>query len=291
MGEITGIAWTDSTMNFWEGCTKVGPGCDNCYAAERDVRFHDGSHWGAGAPRRQMSQHTRNNPLRWQKGAAEFQRLRGHPQRVFCSSLADIFDNEVPAEWRAEAFAMMEATPDLRWQLCTKRVSNVAKMVPDRWTAPGGWPANVGLLITTVTAAEIARDVPRLLDLKDAYKLPWVGLSVEPMIEDVVPALKALRQGPELERIGCKITDLDWVIFGGESGPNARDFYMMWALHGIAWCRHYGIAAFFKQMGARPHYASGTRIELKDKSGSDPSEWPATDGDLLHTREFPAALC
>ncbi len=63
MSETTEIAWCDSTVNFWEGCTKVGPGCDFCYAEDRDKRYHGGEHWGVGAPRRQMSQHTRNNAI------------------------------------------------------------------------------------------------------------------------------------------------------------------------------------------------------------------------------------
>lgn len=127
MAEVTGIEWTNSTYNPWEGCTKVGPGCDFCYAEARDNRYHGGEHWGPGAPRRQMSLHTRNAPLRWQREAGAFLAEHGHPRRVFCASLADIFDNEVDDQWRADAFALMEATPDLRWQLCTKRVSNICE--------------------------------------------------------------------------------------------------------------------------------------------------------------------
>lgn len=210
MGEMTGIAWTDSTMNWWEGCTKVGPGCDHCYAETRDKRYHGGEHWGPGAPRRQMSQHTRNNLARWQKQAPAFMAEHGRPRRVFCSSLSDIFDNEVADEWRAEAFTAMEAAPDVRIQICTKRISNVAKMAPEHW-APNmehgpRWPRNVGLLITVVTPEEIARDVPRLVELKRRFGIPWVGLSVEPMIANVAPALRAL--GPALQQV-------DWAIFWG----------------------------------------------------------------------------
>lgn len=291
MGDVTGIAWTDSTMNWWEGCTKVGPGCDHCYAETRDKRYHAGAHWGAGAPRRQMSQHTRNNPMRWQKNAAEFQRLRGHPQRVFASSLSDMFDNEVPDAWRAEAFAAMEATPGLRWQICTKRISNLPKMVPARWRnydSPSDiisltrtWPRNVGVLITTVTPEEIARDVPRLVDFKRRFGIPWVGLSIEPMIADVAGALLAL--GPMLREV-------DWAIMGGESGPDARRCELLWITKAVEVCKVNGVAPFVKQLGARC-YVGTARVVTMDPAGKDPAEWPVDQQGLILTREFPEAQC
>lgn len=291
MGEKTGISWTDSTMNFWEGCTKVGPGCDHCYAEARDVRWHDGSHWGAGAPRRQMSQHTRNNPFRWERDAAEFMRLRGRHQRVFTSSLADIFDNEVDDAWRAEAFNTMQGTPSLRWQVCTKRVSNIAKMVPWeplpslRATTRGAaevpymstirpWPRNVGVLITVVTPEEVLRDGPRLTDLKREFDIPWVGFSIEPMIADVAEALACL---PFLSHI-------DWLILGGESGPSARPCDIGWMRKAIHVGDRHGNLMFVKQMGDKPVYG-GEPLRFTGK-GADPSEWPED----LRRHEFPAAL-
>jgi protein gp37 len=291
MGEITGIAWTDSTMNWWEGCTKVGPGCDHCYAADRDHRYHAGSHWGAGAPRRQMSEHTRNNMMRWQKKAPEFLAEHGRRRRVFCSSLSDIFDNEVPDEWRAEAFADMEAAPDVLIQICTKRVSNIAKMVPDHWKGVGTdeeglkgllvWPPNVGVLITVVTPEEIARDVPRLVELKRRFGIPWIGLSIEPMIADVAIALAEIDE---------MMSYVDWAILGGESGPQARECAIAWIVRGVNACKSLGVSVFVKQMGAKPIYVGGTPLLLCDTSGSDVDEWPVVPGDVLRTREFPPAL-
>ncbi len=291
MGEITGIAWTDSTMNWWEGCTKVGPGCDNCYAADRDHRYHNSSHWGAGAPRRQMAEHTRNNMMRWQKKAADFLAEHGRRRRVFCSSLSDIFDNEVPDEWRAEAFVDMEAAPDVLVQICTKRVSNIAKMVPDHWKGVGSdeeglkgllvWPANVGILITVVTPEEIARDVPRLVELKKRFGIPWIGLSIEPMIADVAPALAEL---------GAIFDSVDWAILGGESGPHARECYLTWIIRGVQVCKKHGVAAFVKQLGAQPRYASGDPVPLADPAGKVVDEWPNDPLGKLRTREFPKAL-
>lgn len=293
MGDTTGISWTDSTMNFWEGCTKVGPGCDHCYAEARDQRWHGGEHWGAGAPRRRMVDATRKRPLIWNQNADTFRRVHGHPQRVFCSSLADVFDNEVPDEWRAEAFDVMEATPDLRWQLCTKRVSNIAKMVPRDWLGFGSeplnvWPDNVGVLITVVTPEEVARDVPRLVELKMRFGIPWVGLSIEPMIADVAGALADL---------GAMLGRVDWVILGGESGPHARPCYLSWIMRAKIAAKARGCAVFIKQLGADARYASETPVPLRDPAGKDPTEWPrltSTPGNWdspLHAFEFPAALC
>lgn len=293
MGETTGIAWTDSTLNWWEGCTIVGPGCQNCYAMERDHRYHQGSHWGAGAPRRQMSEHTRNNMMRWQKKAPEFLAEHGHRRRVFCSSLSDIFDNEVPDEWRAEAFAAMEAAPDVLVQICTKRVSNIAKMVPRAWLPrdvgvgedteiirESHWPTNVGILITVVTPEEVARDVPRLVELKRQLGIPWVGLSIEPMIADVAQALADLKD----------FDQVDWAIFGGESGPHARPCDLDWIVSGVKMCEAAGVSAFVKQMGAKPSLG-GQPVRLSDPAGKDVAEWPIiTIEDTLRTRQFPAAL-
>lgn len=290
MGDTTGISWADSTMNWWEGCTKVGPGCEHCYALDRDIRYNGGAHWGAGAPRRQMSEHTRNNPGRWQRDAAKFFAEHGHPRRVFASSLADIFDNEVDPSWRAEAFTAMESTPDLRWMLCTKRVSNIAKMVPDRWKpainrtiplmdppadVPAAWPRNVGNLITTVTPEEIARDVPRLVELKMQYGIPWVGLSIEPMIADVADALSDL---------GAMLNRVDWIILGGESGRLARECDIHWMKRAIVVALNRGVSVFVKQMGDDPTYG-GAALRFTG-AGKDPLEWPED----IRLQQFPAAL-
>lgn len=266
MGDTTNISWTDSTMNWWEGCTKVGPGCDHCYAEARDIRWHAGSHWATGAPRRRMAQHTRNKPLRWQRQAAEFMAAAGHHQRVFASSLSDFFDNEIDPAWRAEALATINATPDLRYQICTKRITNVHKMMRG-----STWPRNAGLLITTVTQEEVDRDLSRLRVLKETYGIPWVGLSVEPMLE-------AIMLPPD-------VADwLDWIIIGGESGPHSRRFELGWAFLLLQAAESLGIAAFVKQMGSAPTHI-GLPIEFAGK-GDDPMEWP----DALRVQQFPAAL-
>ena len=156
MGEITGISWTRSTFNPWQGCTKIGPGCDHCYAESADQRFHKEIHWGAGAPRKTMSESTWNNPLRWNREAAK----TGEFWPVFCASPADVFDNEADPALRARLFKLIRSTPHLTWQLLTKRIGNVIDMLPDDWGA--GYP-NVWLGATFVNQDELNRDYRKLV--------------------------------------------------------------------------------------------------------------------------------
>jgi protein gp37 len=270
MGDTTGIAWTDSTQNFWEGCQKVGPGCDHCYAEARNHRFAAGANWGPGAPRRHTSKHIWTQPAKWQREADAFEREHGHPRRVFCSSLSDIFDNAVPEQWQLDAFAEMQLSTRLRWQLLTKRVGNVEVTVPAHWKS-GLWPRHVGLMITVVTQREIERDVPKLWRLKRAFGIPWVGLSVEPLIEPV--AFRGI------------LNDIDWVIVGGESGSGARRFDAQWAAAIVQECREAKVACFVKQMGEN-YTDHGTPIRLVDKKGGNPSEWPKE----IRVRQFPKGL-
>src|SRR5947207_3413604 len=129
MGETTGIAWTDRTYNHWEGCTKVGPGCDACYAAARNQRFAGGANWGPGAPRRLTSAANRRRLLQWHDEASR----TGVRPWVFCFSLADVFDNEAPDAWRAEFFAIARRCTNLRLQIVTKRIGNALTMLPPDW--------------------------------------------------------------------------------------------------------------------------------------------------------------
>ena len=103
MTEDTSIEWADHTQNFWIGCQKVTEGCDGCYAeADFDLRKH-WVKWGPHGERRRTAESTWKLPFRWQRKAAEFFHTHGRRQRIFCSSLCDVFDNHrtVLPEWRA----------------------------------------------------------------------------------------------------------------------------------------------------------------------------------------------
>lgn len=246
MADTTGIAWTDATFNPWWGCTKVSPACDFCYA-ERDSKRYGFDLWGPGKQRRFFGDKHWNEPRRWSaKG----------PRKVFCASMADVFDNEVAQEHRERLWALIRETPNLTWQVLTKRIGNAPKMLPADWGS--GYP-NVWLVITVINPAEIARDVPKLREVPARTK----GLSVEPQLEAVdAPA------------------GIDWIITGGESGHRARPYRVEWARRLIDQGRSTGQAIFVKQLGANPDIG-----KLKHRAGADPAEWPED----IRVRQFPAA--
>lgn len=131
------IEWTDHTFNIVWGCEKVSPGCKHCYAESFSRRVGEDV-WGAGKPRRVLSASYWREPLRWNAAA----RAAGQVARVFCSSMADVFeDHPTNAEQRARLWPLISQTPSLQWLLLTKRPANVARMVPADWLT--GWPANV----------------------------------------------------------------------------------------------------------------------------------------------------
>lgn len=283
MAETTGIAWTDATQNFWEGCTKIGPGCDHCYAENRDVRFHGGSHWGPGAPRRRMVDATFRRPMIWneRRRAYDAAMRAGEPWPlaqpipplwVFTLSLGDFFDNEVDPYWRAQAWVIIKACQHLRWQIVTKRVGNVHKMLPADWNYGSGYQ-HVGIIATTVTEAELLRDGPKLFALKDEG-VKWIGLSIEPQVEAI-----NLFEWQD----ACV---LDWVITGGESkqgsGHIPRPYDIGWTRTLIWNCLKLEIPLFVKQLGDAPVYG-GEPLSLEAHAGSDPLEWPED----LRIREMP----
>lgn len=281
MGDSSKIEWTDSTQNFWVGCQEVGEGCKFCYAEAWDNRWNAGKHFGPKAPRAKTSQHIWSQPRKWNAEADAFEAQHGHPRRVFACSLADLFDNAVPEQWQQDAFAEMQLATRLRWQPLTKRVGNVESMVPTHWRS-GLWPRHVGLMITVVTGVEVRRDVPKLINLKRSFGIPWIGLSCEPLIEDITPALR--------EIIG--LDEVDWIIIGGESGGGARDYRLSWAQNLIAMAKLCRIAVFHKQFGAAPiddlgYVDVAHPMRLRDKKGGDMNEWPKP----LRVRQFPEALC
>lgn len=265
MAENSAIEWCDHTFNPWEGCQKVGPGCDNCYAEARNARFGGGQavNWGPGAPRRRTSAANWRKPLQWQRDAARFQEVHGRRQRVFCASLADVFDNAADTTWRDDLWRLIEATPDIDWLLLTKRVANVQHQVWPRWMQQG-FPPNVWLGITVVDQPEADRDIIRALRLKKAAKIARLFLSIEPMLgplqlwrlnaadfqEDPIGAevypLRGLYAVPDCDWSGPKV---DWVICGGESGPGARPMHPDWVRSLRDQCAAAGVPFLFKQWG------------------------------------------
>lgn len=308
MSEQTSISWTDATFNPWIGCTKVSPGCDNCYAARQDkFRSWTPEGWGAGKPRRRTSASNWLQPLRWNKRAEQ----EGRRIRVFCSSLADVFDNEVPETWREDLLDLVGRTPSLDWLLLTKRIGNVQRMLNDlaveRAAAYGGdvrdhamLPTNVWLGATIVNQEEADRDIPKLLAIPARVRF----LSMEPLLGPVEFS-NVTRRSDAVAQLGKPaLSGIHWVITGGESGPGARPYAVEWARSIVAQCEAAGVAVHVKQLGAHvittgisgpgQHWPRETglhdtglghfRKHLVDRAGGDTAEWPED----LRVQEFPA---
>jgi protein gp37 len=267
MSENSKIEWTDHTFNPWEGCQKVGPGCDHCYAETRNARYSGGQaiNWGPGAPRRRTSASNWNKPLAWNAAHAEFFAKHGRRQRVFCASLADVFDNAVDPQWRADLFELVEKTPHLDWLFLTKRIGNVTNMVAEAcdminhgegWLSMWGqgvWPDNVWLGASIVNRDELLRDAPKLAAVPAKVKF-W---SCEPLLGD-------------LGEIDPSVLP-DWVIVGGESGPGARPMHPEWARNVMAQCKAADVAFLFKQWGDWAPYDQGEFVKEFDCAGLLPS--------------------
>lgn len=239
MAEITEISWAHSTFNPWIGCTRVSPGCDRCYAAElMEVRYGRVK-WGPGEPRARTSLANWKQPLAWNRKAKE----SGKPHRVFCASLADVFDNEVPGQWRHDLWELIHETPHLTWLLLTKRIGNAEQPMTWRYLS---WPPNVWLGITVVNQAEADRDIPKLLQIPATKR--W--LSCEPLLGPIsFEGLWVPHENPAIHENWLEA--LDWVIVGGESGHGARTMEAQWARDLRDQCDAVGTAFHFKQWGPR----------------------------------------
>lgn len=246
-------------MNFWVGCTKVSPACDFCYAEKWAERAGRKGLWDG---KREKTK-TWNNPRKWQKHADFFFQVHGHRQRVFCNSLSDFLDNEVPEEWRQDGWGVIRDCNLLEWFIVSKRIPNFLKMLPADWCKENY--SHIVLIATAVTQAEYMREKERLKHIKALY--PWlrVGLSMEPLIEPVAMG---------------DSWDVDWVIVGGESGmATARACRPEWVISIMKWCQMNSVAFHFKQIG---HNHTGWPGEIAGK-GDHPGEWPAE----LRRQEFP----
>lgn len=222
MGENSKIEWTDHTFNPWIGCTPVARECDHCYAETQDAyRSWTPEGWGVGKPRKRTAASTWANPLAWNREAQR----RGTRFRIFCASLADVFDTEVPQEWRHDLFEMIRETAHLDWLLLTKRaaaahhyLNRIAEVPINMW------------LGTSVGTVERRRQIDVLRQTRASIRF----LSVEPLLEDLGT---------------IDLTGIHWVIVGGESGAGARPMHPGWARSLRDQCLNAGVAFFFKQWG------------------------------------------
>ncbi|MDB5522808.1 MAG: hypothetical protein JWM58_571 [Rhizobium sp.] len=188
------------------GCTKVSPACDGCYAEALMDKRYGKVQWGG--ERKRTGASTWHDPVRWQRHAEK----DGDRPFVFCASLADIFDNQVPPEWRADAFAVMRATPSLVYLLLTKRPQNIVKLSD----AAGGLPANAALGTTVEDQKRADINLPALEGARIETNPLFTFGSFEPLLGPVIipPAFMP-----------------DWIITGGETdqgGHKARPTHPDW---------------------------------------------------------------
>lgn len=224
MGRKTKIAWCDHTFNPWIGCGKVSPGCTNCYAERMNKHYHwVKGEWGSNYT---LTGHSNwQKPRAWAVSAAKCGTIR----RVFCASLADVFDEGVKSSWRTSLFKLISETLEfgsLEWLILTKRPENIAhaSINWERFLESG--------LVRIGISAESQYTIDERLQ-----KLAWYSplpnfVSIEPMLQEI------------------KLPDqpIDWVICGSESGPNARPFNVDWARSLASQCAYRGIPFFLKQM-------------------------------------------
>ena len=240
--EGSGIEWCDDTFNPWMGCTKVSEACRRCYAEVLVDKRFGRARWGAGEARQRTSEANWRAPRTWNRKA----KAAGTRRRVFCASLADVFDAEVDPSWRDDLWTLIRETPNLDWLLLTKRPEEVARSLPEGWGE--GWE-NVWLGVTAETQGRADERLPVLLEVPAAVRFA----SCEPL-------LSPLELGAYLGR------GLDWVIAGGETGTGARAMEATWVREVRDACVEAGVAFHFKQWG--DHDAEGRRVG-KSKAGRE----------------------
>lgn len=248
MGTQTAIAWTDHTFNPWIGCQEVSAACDHCYArdwAQPKTRFR--GLWGRPSATPRHRTRTWNEPRVWERSAAR----AGERQRVFCASLADVFEVHPQLDdWRRELWTIIEQTPHLDWLLLTKRPEQLVRMLPSAWSTSPRDNVWLGTTVESPRWADIR--IPRLLAAPAVVHF----VSAEPLLEPL-----------ELERY-LGPDRVNWVITGGESGPVHRPMDPDWSRSIREQCRAAGIAFFHKQGS---HRYPGRDVEL---DGRLEHAWP-----------------
>lgn len=322
MGQNSNIEWTHHTFNPWRGCTKVSPGCMNCYAEKQAARNPRAlGVWGKDGERVIASESYWYQALVWNKLA----HAAGERHRVFCASMADVFESAdtMPSASvatvraaRVRLFDLIRQTPYLDWLLLTKRPENVMDCVRQAaldcrpgdlcemlncWLLGGrraNAPDNVWLGTSIENQATADERIPHLLRVPAAVRF----LSCEPLLGAVDLRLRPAWSDGNLvspANIGRGAGELGWVIVGGESGPKARPCDIAWIRSIVGQCKAAKVPVFVKQLGAKfmsafEEWNDGNRMNARvendgtwwmfnDRKGGDMTEWPAD----LRVREFP----
>ena len=209
------IEWTEQTWNPATGCTKISPGCKNCYAETMARRLK-----AMGAPGYEEGFKLQLLPQRLEEPLK-----RKKPTTYFVNSMSDMFHERIPDDYIDQVFETIVRTPQHTYQVLTKRAARMASYFRGRVVPPNAWMG--------VSVENRKHGVPRIEHLRQVpARIRF--LSVEPLIEDV----------GQLD-----LTDIHWVIVGGESGPKARPMKPQWLESVRAQCEAQKAAFFFKQWG------------------------------------------
>jgi len=247
------IEWTDATWNPVRGCTKVSPGCKNCYAetfsAER-FRGVKGHPFEQGFDLRLVPEKL-SVPQQWKKG-----------RQIFVNSMSDLFHEGAADEYIGRVVKAMMSAKQHTYQVLTKRAVRMCELLNSKLQ----FAAHSSHIWWGVSAGDKKYGVPRIEHLRRA-DVAVRFVSVEPLLEDIGD---------------FDLNGLDWVIVGGETGVRARSFDLDWARSIIRQCSDQQVACFLKQVGRRP-VENGKLLKLVGRKGCDWNEWP---GDL-RVRQFP----
>jgi protein gp37 len=238
MGLTTDISWTNATWNPWQGCTKVSAGCTNCYM------FREKKHYGQDPTTVVRSKPvTFNAPVSWSHGKL------AAGSRIFVCSWSDFFHKDADA-WRKEAWDIIWSLPQYQFLIPTKRIERAKECLPSDWG--DGYP-NVWLGISAENQKTFDDRITFLLDIP--APVHWV--SAEPLLEPIYMDMAGINYGIDYPNWSQRI---EWVVVGGESGPQYRPMHKEWAQDIVAQCRTHDVPVFVKQLGGWPD----TRHELSD---------------------------
>ncbi len=220
------IEWTESTWNPVTGCSKISPGCKNCYAERMAKRLQ-----AMGQPNYTngfevtLHENMLDVPLRWRK-----------PQMIFVNSMSDLFHDDVPLEFIQRVFAVMNEARHHVYQILTKRAERLLQLAPDL-----PWSENIWMGVT-VENKDYVRRIRDLQKTEAHVKF----LSIEPLLGPIP---------------GLDLSGIDWVIVGGESGPYARPMEKEWLTDIRDQCLKAAVPFFFKQWGGWNKKKSGRKLE------------------------------
>jgi len=238
MAQASSIEWTESTWNPVTGCTKISPGCAHCYAERMAKRLRAmGQERYRNGFKVTLQPDVVDVPLHWKR-----------PRMIFVNSMGDLFHKDVPVEFIARCFAVMQQASQHTFQVLTKRPERAAELASHL-----RWPSNVWMG-TTVENADFLHRIDSLTEIPAAVRF----LSLEPLLGPI----------PRLPLEG-----IHWVIVGGESGPAARLIEPTWALQIRNRCASQGVPFFFKQWGGVSKCLAGRELD-----GRHWNEMPLREG-------------